>query len=93
MQVPRCISGVSTSTSYDQISNQPRDLPSLSEVFSRIRQSSVFVSVPSLDRSALAFIVSGTSCNRGCDFGFSGRGLAVILVVVTLVLVLMGVAC
>ncbi|XP_058193764.1 uncharacterized protein LOC131310639 isoform X2 [Rhododendron vialii] len=79
MQVTRFISGVS-STTYGPVSNQllgSQDLPSLSEVFSRLRQSSVSVPVPPPDRSALASAVfggSGSSFSRGRGRGFSGRG-------------------
>ncbi|XP_058180814.1 uncharacterized protein LOC131299213 [Rhododendron vialii] len=79
MQVARFISG--TSSTYGPVRNHllgSRDLPSLGEVFSRIRQSSVSVSAPPPDRSALAsivFNVSSTSSSRGRgrDSGFNGR--------------------
>ncbi|XP_058219066.1 uncharacterized protein LOC131329730 [Rhododendron vialii] len=82
MQVARLISGASST--YGPVLNHllgSRDLPSLSEVFSRIRQSSVSVSAPPPDRSALTSVVSGTSfsrgrgrgCGRGRESGFNSR--------------------
>ncbi|XP_058202662.1 uncharacterized protein LOC131317099 [Rhododendron vialii] len=112
MQVARFLYGASST--YDPVSQLlgSRDLPSLSEVFSRLCQSSVSVSTPalSLDGSALASAVSGSfgssfsrGCGRGRDSGFSDRGRdsgfgglghgVYALMVVTLVLVLMEVAC
>ncbi|XP_058204766.1 uncharacterized protein LOC131318807 isoform X2 [Rhododendron vialii] len=84
IQVARFISGASST--YDPVSPQllgSRDLPSLSEVFSRLRQSFVSVSTPapSLDRLALAFAVFGSfgssfsrGRGRGHDSGFTDCG-------------------
>lgn len=76
MEVARFLSGASSD--FDPVSNQilgSSDLPSLSEVFSRLRQSSASRSTPphvsSSERSALASAVSGSF---GYGNGRSGRG-------------------
>ncbi|XP_058190221.1 uncharacterized protein LOC131307612 [Rhododendron vialii] len=90
MRVTRFLSGASST--FGLVGNQilgNRDLPPLSEVFSRLRQSSS-ISAPTSGRSALSSAISDSSAlsvshgrgrsrdsgfsSRGRDYGVSGRG-------------------
>ncbi|XP_058190207.1 uncharacterized protein LOC131307603 [Rhododendron vialii] len=90
MRVTRFLSGASST--FGPVGNQilgNRDLPPLSEVFSRLRQSSS-ISAPTSGRSALSSAISDSSAlsvshgrgrsrdsgfsSRGRDYGVSGRG-------------------